>query len=189
MDCDDARVLASADLDGQIDTTEARELEAHLAECADCAGWSASMADLARRSRVGNIGETTGRPSEPPRAARNRVLRVVLGWAGILLVVWHLPEVVTAGNELAVHLARHQAGFAVALGVGFVFVAWKPDRAYGVLPLVAAFTVVLTVVAIIDLANGTSSIAVESRHLLEVGGLAVMWVLGAEMGPGRSTRH
>lgn len=113
---------------------------------------------------------------------------MALGWAGVLLVVWHAPEVITAGNEVGVHLARHQAGFSVALGIGFVFVAARPDRAYGVLPLVAVFTSVLVGVAFIDLVNSTSSLAVESRHLLEIGGLLIMWLLGSEMGPRRRGR-
>jgi predicted anti-sigma-YlaC factor YlaD len=188
MDCLQARELASAGLDGQLTDAEERSLDAHLAGCGACADWIDAVADMTRRNRVGHPGVTAPSPAAPPRGARNRAVRFALAWAGILLVAWHLPEVITAGNELAVHLARQQAGFAVALGIGFIFVAWRPDRAYGVLPMVAAFTVVLTIVAVIDLANGTSNIAVESRHLLEIGGLALMWVLGSEMGPTRSVR-
>jgi len=188
MDCDVARELASADLDGQLAEPEVRLLESHLAECDDCARFSAAAASLTRRSRVGRVGSTVGPPAPPPRVVRNRGLRIALGWAGVLLVALYLPHVLSAGEELAVHLARHQAAFDVALGVGFVFVAWKPDRAYGVVPLVAAFTVALVLVAVIDVVNGTSSAAIESRHLLELGGLVLMWVLGSEMGPKPSVR-
>lgn len=186
MECQDARVLASTELDDQLSVGEHEALEAHLATCDSCSAWTARLTDVGRRSDMSVVEESKSSLSTSVRhARRNRGIRFALGWAGMLLIVWHLPDVVTAGSEAAVHLGRHQAGFAVALGVGFVVVALRPDRAYGMLPFVVAFAVVLTAVALIDLVSGASSLVVEARHLLELGGLVMMWVLAAEMGPGR----
>lgn len=122
----------------------------------------------------------------PLRFARNRWLRIALAWAGLLLVVWNASAVVGPGGDpAAVHLARHQAAFSAALGLTYLVVAWRPDRAYGLVPFAAIFTVTLTVSGIIDIANGTSTYGAESRHLVEIAGLVVLWVLGAGAGPGR----
>jgi predicted anti-sigma-YlaC factor YlaD len=185
MECDEARILASTAVDQQLDAGERGALDAHMAGCEECTTWSGRLSDLVRRDILAAVGDPPGGTFSPIHARRNRGLRIALGWAGVLLIVWHLPEVITAGSELAVHLSRHQAGFAVALGVAFVMVAIRPDRAYGVLPFVVAFSVVLTAVATIDLVANTSSMAVEARHLLEIGGLVILWFLGAEMGPRR----
>lgn len=117
----------------------------------------------------------------------HRWLRLALAWIGILLVGWNAVTMVAAGSGVAVHLERHQAAFSVALGIAFLFVAWRPDRAYGMVPFAATFTAALSLAAIIDLIHGTSTLPRESRHLVELAGLAVLWVLGAAAGPARRT--
>ena len=115
----------------------------------------------------------------------HRWARAILAGAAVAMLGWNLPEMVTAGSETAVHLARHQAAFGVALGLAFLFVAWRPDRAYGMVPFAIAFTVALGSVALIDLFNGVSTLAREARHIVEILGLGVLWQLGAAAGPGR----
>lgn len=189
MMCDEARELISAEIDGQLGAEEAKALSGHLAGCDDCVDWQSRLADVNRRSMLRSVDSAPGlrrAPLPDPRVARrNRAIRIALGWAGVLLVIWHLPEVFTAGAETAVHLSRHQAAFAVALGAAFLFVAIRPERAFGVIPFVATFTVALTVTAAVDVINGSSNFLTESRHLFEIGGLVLVWVLGAGSGPGR----
>ncbi len=188
MDCPDARESISALADGQLEDTEFETLEAHLTGCDDCRAWQETL----RGSAVSLAGPLAGshlKRSAPIHASRYRAIRFALGWAGVLLVAWHLPELLTAGNEVAVHLSRHQAGFATALGASFMFVAFRPDRAYGVIPFAASFALVLVVTAVADLINGSSNVAIESRHLLEIGGLVLVLLLGSEMGPERRRRR
>ncbi len=189
MECLLARELASADLDGQLSASEAAGLAGHLEQCGGCRDWQTRLIDATRRSAVRPAGaEAIVRPSplpDPKLARRNRVMRVTLGWAGVLLVAWHVPDMLSAGSEIAVHLARHQAAFAVALGLAFVFVAVRPERSFGMIPFVATFVAALGVTALVDLVNGSSSLITESRHLLEIGGLAMVWVLGVGTGPRR----
>lgn len=191
MDCPEARESISAHADGQLPEAEVAALEDHLIDCDDCQAWQRRLRSL-QGSPLSLAPPHSGaqlKPSAPFHAARNRAIRIALGWAGALLVVWHLPELLTAGDAVAVHLSRHQAGFATALGVSFVFVAFRPDRAYGVIPFAASFALVLVVTAVADLVNGSSSVAIESRHLLEIGGLVLVLLLGSEMGPERRRRR
>jgi predicted anti-sigma-YlaC factor YlaD len=185
-------VLISAAVDGQLDGAELAAIEDHLSGCEPCVDWQDRLIAGTRRSTFRSVGsEPTPRPAplpDPRWARRNRMIRIALGWAGILLVTWHLSEVFSAGSENAIHLARHQAAFAVALGAAFVFVAVRPERAFGVIPFVASFTVALSVTAVVDLVNGSSSLVTESRHLLEIGGLALVWILGVGSGPRKRVR-
>jgi predicted anti-sigma-YlaC factor YlaD len=190
MACEEARVLISAAVDSQLEDAEHARLDGHLADCDDCTEWQLRLTDSTRRSLIRPVGASSAvRPAplpDPKVARRNRIIRIMLGWAGILLMVWHIPGVFAAGSENAVHLSRHQAAFAVALGASFLFVAFRPERAFGVIPFVATFTVALTVTAAVDLVNGSSNVVTESRHLLEIGGLVLVWILGVGSGPRRN---
>jgi len=42
--CEEARLLASLELDGELDELGALQLRRHLAHCTDCARWVAEMA-------------------------------------------------------------------------------------------------------------------------------------------------
>jgi predicted anti-sigma-YlaC factor YlaD len=179
MDCDEAHTLISADLDGQLD--DRGPLDAHLATCASCREW---------RSRAGALANAT-RASSPathpvPRGfLAYRWARYALAWAGLLLVVWNLPGVFGTVDESFQHLWRHQHAFGVALGLTFLFVAWRPDRAYGLVPVAATFTVALGGAAVVDLVNGSTPLSREVRHIVEIAGLALLWALGVSAGPGR----
>lgn len=52
-------------------------------------------------------------------------------------------------------------------------------------PFAATFTLALSISALIDLVNGASTLVKESAHLIELVGLALLWWLGAAVGPGR----
>lgn len=175
MDCDEARTLISADLDGQLD--DRRELDAHLAECAACRDWRARAQHLPGPGR-------TNRPSALPRGfLAYRWVRFALGWAGVLLVVWNIGGVFSTVDESFQHLWRHQHAFGVALGLTFLFVAWRPDRAYGLVPVAATFTIALSGAAIVDLIGGSTPLSREARHVVEIIGLAMLWALGWSAGP------
>lgn len=125
-------------------------------------------------------------PIVPQDFTRNRWLRLALAWGGLLLVVWNIAAIIAPGGGLTVvHLARHQAAFSAALGLTYLVVAWRPDRAYGLVPFAAIFAVTLAATGVVDIVRGTSTAGAESRHLVEIAGLAVLWVLGIAAGPGR----
>jgi predicted anti-sigma-YlaC factor YlaD len=182
MDCNEARVLISADLDGQLDDPIA--LRAHLGECEACRDWRARAELLPRRRAVPEASPT----SLPHGFLTYRWVRFTLGWAGLLLVAWNLPGVFETVDESFQHVWRHQHAFGIALGLTFLFVAWRPDRAYGLVPVAATFTLALAGAAIVDLVNGSTPLSRETKHVVEILGLALLWVLGWSAGPGHHDR-
>lgn len=181
MDHDEARTLISADIDGQL--ADPALLANHLEQCAECREWRVRAEGLAARTRSGGAP-----PAALPRGfLAYRWLRFALGWAGVLLVLWNLGGVIEGGlDESVQHLSRHQHAFGVALGLTFLFVAWRPDRAYGLVPVAATFTIALGGAAVVDLVNGSTPWSRETRHIVEIIGLVLLWVLGWSAGPGRA---
>lgn len=182
MDCAEARILISADLDGQLDDPVA--LRAHLGECEDCRRWRDRAAALPGRRPI---------PASPTSLPRGflayRWVRLSLAWAGILLIVWNVPGIFDSVDATYQHLWRHQHAFGIALGLTFLFVAWRPDRAYGLVPVAATFTIALGGAAIVDLINGSTPLSRESKHIVEIAGLGLLWALGWSAGPGQRRDH
>lgn len=189
MDCAEARTLLSAALDGDLEPSP--ELEAHVAGCGACTAW---RDDAHRLTRLGMGALPAAGSVRFPRLlphgfTRFRWIRIALAWGGLLLVVWNTPGVLDSGADVLIrHLSRHQHAFGFALGLVFLFVAWRPDRAYGVVPMAATFTVTLAGAALVDLVMGASTLERESPHLVELIGLALVWILGVSAGPGRRRR-
>lgn len=191
MDCSRCRRAISARIDGEPVDEEA--IEAHLERCAACHRWQEGAHELARAG-LHAAGETPGQSDPdivPPGFVLSRWLRVMLAWTGLVSLGWNLPAVFDVANAGAVHLARHQSAFSVALAIAFLVVAWRPDRAYGLVPFSVTFTLALGVTAIVDLVSGSATVGRESLHLLELAGLAMLWILGVRVGPGRTAlrRH
>jgi predicted anti-sigma-YlaC factor YlaD len=131
----------------------------------------------------------------PPRLAtpagfwRLRAARFALAWIGALLILFNLPDLFAGGIDVElIHLSRHQSAFSMALGASFLFVAWRPDRAYGMVPIAVVFAVAI-LGAVVDLVNGASTLERESIHIAEVVGLLIVAALGISAGPGRRRRH
>jgi predicted anti-sigma-YlaC factor YlaD len=182
MDCEEARILISADLDGQLEDPVA--LRSHLDECAACRDWRVRAEQLPGRMP----GPVTA-AALPHGFLAYRWVRFALGWAGLLLIVWSIPGVFeTVSDETYQHVWRHQHAFGIALGLTFLFVAWRPDRAYGLVPVAATFTVALAGAAIYDLVAGSTPLSRETKHLVEIAGLGLLWALGWSAGPGHHDR-
>jgi len=110
-----------------------------------------------------------------------RLAIIVVGLAvvAVVQILLAVPALVL-GNDagLPVHTARHLGSFAVALGVGFLVVAWKPNRAPGLFPLAAALVACLVLTSIVDVANGRTAALGELSHSTELLGLALCWLVG-----------
>jgi predicted anti-sigma-YlaC factor YlaD len=129
------------------------------------------------------------------RTARSRrfdpqALRAGLVALAVVQMLLALPVLLLGRDAGApVHIAREVGSFDFALAVGFFFVGWRPARAYGMLPLVAALVACLGITTAIDLARGTATLLGESAHLLDLMGLASVWELARADGPPRSDGH
>jgi predicted anti-sigma-YlaC factor YlaD len=186
MECDAARLAISDSIDGGAPIGE--NVLHHLTHCAACRSWQEAAHRL-RRATMHPVAASAPPqipvPRLPERFAFHRWIRFALAWAALLLIVGHVVAMFSTGTGSSIHLERHQAAFDVALGLAFLFVAWRPDRAYGMVPFAAAFTFALSVSALIDLINGASTLVRESQHLIELAGLGLLWWLGSAVGPGR----
>lgn len=190
LDCDRAVEAASAAADGELGRDERARLEAHLAGCVACSRAVERFALVDRRVRlrpaeaVPDLVASVTERLRPAVLGRGGWLRPALAWVAIVLAVRSAPALVlgeAAGAE--VHLARHLGASGLALAIGFAYVAWRPQRALGMLPFVAALVASLALSAVFDLLDGDRSAVAELSHLPELVGLALLWMIAGS--PGR----
>lgn len=185
MECAAARDLLAARLDGEdLDPISRGRLDAHLDGCPACRRHAATLAELRpRRLRTAADDEPVVHrvlaALEPDRstAPETRFVRIALFAVAVAQAAVAVPQLFDGGGGLAAHQSRHVGVFSLALAVGFGYTALRPRRVGALLPFAAALTVGLVVTAVIDASAGRTPIAGESAHLLDVVGLALMWVL------------
>jgi predicted anti-sigma-YlaC factor YlaD len=199
MECENYRLGISARLDGEDAGVDDAALAWHLANCEACRRFESEAIALTRKVRVvanepppdlaqsimAAINETrvAKAPRFDPQALRGGL--IALAVVQMLLAV----PVLLLGRDAGapVHIAREVGSFDFALAVGFLFVGWRPARAYGMLPLVATVVGLLAITTGVDLVRGTATMLNESAHLLDVMGLAAVWELARTAGyPGSS---
>jgi predicted anti-sigma-YlaC factor YlaD len=189
MDCENYRLGISARLDGEDAGVDDATLAWHLANCEACRRFESEAIALIRTVRVAttepppdltptimaaiNDQRVAKAPRFDPQALRGGL--IALAVVQMLLAV----PVLLLGRDAGapVHIAREVGSFDFALAVGFLFVGWRPARAYGMLPLVATVVGLLTITTAFDLVRGTATLLNESAHLLDVMGLAAVWEL------------
>lgn len=190
LPCDTAHEILSAQIDGEATAAEIGTLESHLAGCADCERLSVQFMQLDRRVRLRPAAAVPDlRPAilqrvRPAVLGRNGWRRPALAWVAFLLVAQNAVALVAGQvNGAEVHLARHLGAFGVALGVGLAFVAWRPHRAYGMLPFAGALIMTMLLSAAFDIAENGRSAMSEISHLTELVGLGLVWLIAGS--PGR----
>ena len=195
------RDALSARLDGEDPGVEEPTLYAHLAACEGCRTFAHDAEALHRAVRLEPapvipdlapavllaIGEdslaTAGATSAAQASSRHElllVLRAVLVALAVVQIAIAIPALLGSDAGLPVHTARHLGSFDLALGVGFLYAAWRPQRISGMLPIVAALVVCLVVSSLLDVASGNTAALGETHHLSDLGGLLVMWLIGRE---------
>ena len=199
MECENYRLGISARLDGEDTGIDDASLAWHLAHCEACRAFESETIGLTRALRA---AATEAAPDLTPtimaaineervgRASRfdPQALRIGLITLAVVQMLLAAPLLLFGRDAGApVHLAREIGSFDFALAIGFFFVGWRPARAYGMLPLVAAVVLCLSVTTAVDLVRGTATLLNESAHLLDVMGLAAVWELARSAGyPGSS---
>lgn len=187
--CAAARELISAAADGAVGADEEGRLERHLADCAACTAYQQRVVDLARSTRVRPVGTDATfvagvmRRAQPARLGRGAWLRPALAWCGLLIAAQSLnPLVFGEADGAATHVARHVGASTLALAVGLLYVAWRPHRAYGLLPFVGALFATMTLGAFLDVASGERALVSEVVHLSELVGLVLVWLIAGSPG-------
>ncbi|GIH14217.1 zf-HC2 domain-containing protein [Rugosimonospora africana] len=197
MGCGQWREALSARLDGEEDADQAPLVDAHLAGCAECRQWFEDAAAVTRLARLGPVASVPGVPDSVldavPRGRRTHwaaALRVALGAIGagqVLLGVAQMagPGMVGATMAGAMadgrmegasldHLAHESAAWNLAVGAGFLFIAWRRSRPAGVVPTLTAFVGVLTAMSLGDLIDGTVAASRLASHVLLLVGYAIV---------------
>jgi len=191
MDCTHARTAISARLDGEDQSSSAASaLDAHLRTCADCSAFLASASSLHRRLRVRpaepvpDLSASIVAAIEPADDGRVAGLRAGLAAVAVVQILIALPALILGDDAgLPAHTARHLGSFAVALGIGFLVAAWRPERVAGVLPLTAALVLCLLLTSGIDVASARAGALSElGGHATELVGLGLLWLLARETG-------
>lgn len=197
MDCSDIREALSARLDDEEPGVDVGRVEAHLSGCAACTSYAHDLGVLHRMTRVraadavpdlsaAILATTPGRAA----VARSRQAEPI-GTARWALFVVALTQLTLAAPALllgedagaTVHVARELGSFDVALAVGLLVAAWQPARAWGLLPVAMALGLVMGGTAVLDVVEGTTSTLGEAHHLLDLAGLALLWLVARTAHP------
>lgn len=190
----------SARIDGEDPGVAPEALDVHLSRCVACRSWLAAATPITRALRIA--------PAEPRWELTRKILaayqadrlarapvelslpvaaRVGLAFMALAQLALALPQFLDAALAgVPAHLAQDLASWDVALAVGFLFVAWKPGRASGMLPVVGALVALVFATLALGTAGGRGLAVGEALHLTEVGGLALLWLLAHTQGHERS---
>ena len=195
MTCLQFRHAVSARLDGEDPGLDEARVYSHLATCAECRAFAHDAEELHHAVRLAPapsipdltptilaaIGAETTR-SVPGGAAGHgadtyQAWRWVLVGIAVIQIAVAIPALFGSDAGLPVHAARHIGSFDMALGIGFLFTAWKPSRIPGLLPFAVALVVCLVGSSLLDIVEGNTAALGEGQHVLDVVGLAVVWLL------------
>jgi len=189
MTCTQIRHAISARLDGEAPGLDDAVVYAHLAGCSDCRAFAHGAEALHRTVRLapaplipdltaGILSAIGAEELDAEHSDTSHALRWILVAIAIAQIAVAIPALVFGADAgLPVHTARHIGSFDVALGVGFLYAAWKPSRIPGLLPVVAALVVCLVGSSLLDVASGSTAAWGEAQHVLDFVGLAVVWLL------------
>ena len=194
MECDAVRDVLSARLDGEALADETAAADRHLTTCADCRTFAQRLATLDRSIRVRSaepVPDLTDRVmarARPARLGRAHWMRPALAWVAVVMFVQSVPALVLGDASGAnAHTARHLGAFGAALAIGFAYAAWRPHRAFGLLPFTGALVATTVVSAVTDSANGGARPLAEGAHIAELAGLVLLWMVAGA--PGWPTRN
>lgn len=198
MDCETARQAISALLDGEPTGIPRQELDRHLESCAGCRCWQERAHEVTRRIRLAAAQSTPAAPEAVREAARRfparrlahagALARIGLVAVALAQVLWVTVPALLLGQDRGapVHVAHEMGSFDIALAVGFLVAAWRPERAQGMRALVGTAAAALAITALVDLLGAHTTLADEAPHLLALAG----WLLLRRLAtPDPSRRH
>jgi len=188
MQCERFRHALSAALDGEEGGVDPAVLERHLSGCPACRRWESEVSALSRALRVGSadpipdltpaILAAIGEEVAPSRWQRQALgLRAALALVGVYQLILAAADFGLGASQGRNHVVLELGSFDVALAVGFLCAAFRPARAYGMLPLVTALVAFLGITAAIDVTGNNVAALAESTHVLDLVGLGLVWLV------------
>jgi len=199
MTCDSICEAMSALVDGEPPGLADTVISEHLDACAACRAWATATEDLVHTTRISatqpvpnltaDILMAAAQQGRPAVGGAQRRWRWALAMVAVAQLALTVPALVFGGHPGGhVHLAHEVGSWDVALAVGFLVVALRPARAWGMLPLVAAIVACLVFTTVVDVADGNAVHTRVVAHALQVAGLALLWVLAHRPALGRAPR-
>jgi predicted anti-sigma-YlaC factor YlaD len=189
ISCETSVELLSVVADNEANREERAMLDIHLDGCASCREVATRFELVDRRVRfrpaepVPDLVLAVTATARPAILGRGGWMRPALAWVAVVLVAQNIsPLVLGRVDGAEVHLARHLGAFGVALAIGFAYAAWRPHRAFGMLPFVAALVLTMSASAGFDLLDGGRTAIAETTHLAELVGLALLWMIAGSPG-------
>jgi predicted anti-sigma-YlaC factor YlaD len=192
MRCVEVREVLSAGLDGEDEAQAAAAAGHHVQTCAACAAWLDGAAAVTRRVRLGIPAappDLTARVTAAVAAggalARPRVgfARLALAGVALLQIALSIPALLSESHAgSTVHLSREIGATDIALAIGVLAAAWRPWRAAGMLPVVAALALGLSATTLVDVTRGHVPATHELPHLLALADAALLWLLRRRAG-------
>ena len=126
---------------------------------------NAILAALPRRALV-------GAPHDHVRS-----LRVATFVIALVQLAAAVPLMFGVTDEMHGHYARHIGVFSAALAVGLFAVAWQPERARALLPMLGVLVAGLIWSCMDDLIAGHSVPGTAIAHGADVAGFAAVWLI------------
>jgi predicted anti-sigma-YlaC factor YlaD len=190
MTCSQARLALSARLDGEDPGADAARLTDHLDGCAACRRWLAAAERLRGAVRVPAAPDLTvavlarlaadrtaaDRRTAAARARVEWVLRLGLGAFASVQLLLALPGVFGVAGA---HPHHEVTAFAVA----FLLAAFRPALARPYAPVGLVLAGCLALSAVLDLAQGYTTLGHEAAHLLTVVPAAMLVALAYQASP------
>jgi predicted anti-sigma-YlaC factor YlaD len=195
MSCRRVQEAISARIDGEDPGFSAERIDAHVASCPTCRAFAASAAALHRQVRVqpaepvpdladAILLAAQGLPRAPSAPEWPRYVLLVVAFTQLLIA---LPALVLGDQAGAtVHLAHELGSWDAALAIAWLVVSWSPRRAAGLLPFTLALAGVMVGTGLLDVVSGRAGLSGEAHHLLDLAGLAMVWVLARSTPSSRS---
>jgi predicted anti-sigma-YlaC factor YlaD len=195
--CEDIRTALSARLDSEEPGLPADLIDAHLAGCAACQAWEEGARRLVvRAAPPPDLTESIMRAiaADPQvsaqrarlRAAaeahgRRQILRVAVAAAAVVQLALALPTLFGAFTGTAgvgLHATREMASFDVAMAVGFLLAAYRPQRALAYVPVALVLAGCLAGTSLLDIVRGVTGVGHEIGHLVAMAQAGLLWALG-----------
>jgi len=185
MSCETFREAISAGLDGEPAGIDRHLVDAHLRRCASCRAFAAEAAELKDALRISRVDVPDLAPAIVAHAVDDwdrrwltLPVRIGLVFVGAGQLALAVPGLLYGSDDGApIHVAHEMGSWDVALAVAFLFAAWRPLRAVGMLPFVAVLSACLGLTAVVDLMHGSAVAVLETSHLLELVGAVLLWLL------------
>ena len=155
----------------------------HLGRCRDCRVWWTQAGQVNRVLRVRpaeavpDLATVVLARAHPAATGRRQWVRIALATIAATELVLAIPGLIAGDGASSIHDARHLGSFGVAIAVGLLYVAWRPGRAFGILPIVAALASTMALSSVIDIVNTRATTLGEAHHVLEFAGLILVWML------------